>query len=79
MFSSAARRRYQSSVKPTHSAFSFESLNEKMTTIASGMYRKAYASRLANQSQNAGNERRVPRQPSAPAAASSASAMPSTV
>lgn len=33
---------YQSKVKPTHSAFNFESLNENMTTIKSGIYRKAY-------------------------------------
>ena len=31
--------RYQSSVKPTHSALSFESLKQNRTTTASGMYR----------------------------------------
>jgi hypothetical protein len=33
--------RYQSSVKPTHSALSCESLKEYTTTMISGTYRKA--------------------------------------
>src|SRR6187431_1492235 len=33
---------YQLVVKPTHSAESFESLNENTTTTASGMYRNRY-------------------------------------
>src|SRR5512143_2607456 len=40
--SSSASLRYQSSVKPTHSAERRESLNENSTTIASGTYRNAY-------------------------------------
>src|SRR4051812_10903161 len=36
--------RYQSSVKPTHSALSFESLKLNNTTIASGTYRNRYTS-----------------------------------
>ena len=41
MSSSLKSFRYQAVVNPTHSALSFESLKEKMTTMTRGIYRNA--------------------------------------